>query len=107
MTSAGFAASWTSVCARMAISSPKSVATSWAWPVHYDMVVITEDVLYGPHLTGELAWRAVGKLPEVVDEMRLVGIPELVGQHGQAPVRVEHQPLADFLEADRASQRLR
>ena len=32
ITSAGLAASWTSVCARIAISSPKRVATSWAWP---------------------------------------------------------------------------
>ena len=30
MTSAGFAASCTSVWARIAISSPKTVATSWA-----------------------------------------------------------------------------
>ena len=33
ITSAGFAASCTSVCARIAISSPKSVETSCAWPV--------------------------------------------------------------------------
>src|ERR1019366_442108 len=33
ITSAGFAASCTSVWARIAISSPKTVATSWAWPV--------------------------------------------------------------------------
>jgi hypothetical protein len=33
MTSVGFAASCTSVCARIAISSPNTVATSWAWPV--------------------------------------------------------------------------
>ena len=34
MTSSGLAASWTSVRARIAISSPNTVATSWAWPVH-------------------------------------------------------------------------
>ena len=33
ITSVGFAASWTSVWARIAISSPNTVATSWAWPV--------------------------------------------------------------------------
>ena len=33
ITSAGFAASCTSVCARIAISSPNSVETSCAWPV--------------------------------------------------------------------------
>ena len=33
ITSAGLAASWTSVWARIAISSPNTVATSWAWPV--------------------------------------------------------------------------
>ena len=33
MTSVGLAASWTSVWARIAISSPNTVATSWAWPV--------------------------------------------------------------------------
>ena len=34
ITSAGLAASCTSVWARIAISSPKTVATSCAWPVH-------------------------------------------------------------------------
>ncbi len=33
ITSAGFAASCTSVWARIAISSPNTVATSCAWPV--------------------------------------------------------------------------
>ena len=33
ITSAGLPESWTSVWARIAISSPNRVATSWAWPV--------------------------------------------------------------------------
>ena len=52
--------------------------------------MIAENVLDSAHLFGELAGRAVGERPEVVNEVGLVSVPKFVGQSGQTRFHVQN-----------------